>query len=56
MFGLVEQGGDLSKARAELIGNVAPSLSGSLAIGLDEDLANGSRDNRLMAFRHISQQ
>ena len=53
MFGLVEQGGDLAKARAELIGNVAPGLSGSLAIGLDEDLANGSRDNRLLAFRHM---
>jgi hypothetical protein len=37
MFSLVEQGGDLAKTRAELIGNVAPGMSGSLAIGLDED-------------------
>ena len=40
MFSLVEQGGDLAKAWAELIGNVAPGLSGGLAIGLDEDLPN----------------
>jgi hypothetical protein len=44
MFGLVEQGGDLGKARAELIGDVAPGLSGGLAIGLDEDLPNCGRD------------
>jgi len=55
MFGLVEQGGHLSKARAELIGNVAPSLSGSLAIGLNEDLPNCGRDDTLLAFRHMDQ-
>ena len=55
MFGLVEQGGDLAKARAELIGNVAPGLSGGLAIRLDEDLANSGRDDTLLAFRHMGQ-
>jgi hypothetical protein len=55
MFGIVEQGGDLAKAWAELISDVAPGLSGSLAIGLDKDLANCGRDDTLLAFRHMSQ-
>ena len=50
MFGIIEQSGDLAKARAELIGNVAPGLSGGLAIGLDEDLPNCGRDDTLLAF------
>ncbi len=50
MFGIVEQGGDLAKARAELIGDVAPGLSGSLTIGLNEDLANSGRDDTLLTF------
>jgi hypothetical protein len=40
VFGVVEQSRHLGKARAELIGDVAPGLSGGLAIGLDEDLPN----------------
>jgi hypothetical protein len=55
VFGLVEQSGDFAKARAELIGDVAPSLSGSLAIRLDEDLPNCGRHNTLLAFRHMGQ-
>ena len=55
MFGIIEQSGDLAKARAELIGNVAPGLSGSLAIGLNEDLPNCGRDDTLLAFRHMDQ-
>ena len=55
MFGIVEQGGDLAKAWAELIGDVAPGLSGGLAIGLDEDLPNCGRDDTLLAFRHMGQ-
>jgi hypothetical protein len=56
VFGIVEQGGDLGKARAELVGNVAPGFSGGLAIGLNEDLPDGGRDDRLLALGHRGQE
>jgi hypothetical protein len=40
-------------ARAELIGNVAPGFTGGLAIGLDEDLPNSGRDDRLLALTYF---
>jgi len=38
VFGIVKQGGDLAKARAELVGDVAPGFTSCLAVGLNEDL------------------
>jgi hypothetical protein len=49
------EAGDLWKARAELIGNVAPGFTGGFAIGLDEDLPDSGRDDRLLALGHIGQ-
>lgn len=56
MFGIGEQSGGLAKALAELIGEVAPGLSGGLTIRPDDDLPNCGRDNRPLTFRHMGQQ
>jgi hypothetical protein len=56
VFGIGEQSGDFATASAELIGDVAPSLSGGLTIRPDYDLPNCSRDHRLLTSRHVGQQ
>ena len=38
VFGIVKESGDLAKARAELVGDVAPGFTSCLAVGLNEHL------------------
>jgi hypothetical protein len=56
VFGIGEQSGDLAKAWAKLIGDVAPGLSGGLTIKPDDDLPICGPDNCLLTFRHVDQQ
>lgn len=56
VFGIGEQSGDFATASAELIGDVAPSLSGGLTIRPDYDLPNCGRDYRLLTSRDAGQQ
>lgn len=55
MLGLVHERSELRPPRAELIGDVAPGLSGALAVGLNEGLPDRRRDHGVLTLRHMRQ-
>ena len=55
MLGLVHQPAEFLEPGPQLIGDVPPDLARGLAIGLDEGLADGGGDNRLLRLWHVGQ-
>ena len=55
MLGLVHQPTEFLEPGPQLIGDVSPDLARGLAIGLDEGLADGGGDNRLLRLWHVGQ-
>jgi hypothetical protein len=55
VLGLVHQPAEFLEPGPQLIGDVPPDLTRRLAVGLDEGLADGGGDNRLLRFRHVGQ-
>jgi hypothetical protein len=53
-LGLVHQPAEFLEPRPQLIGDVPPDLARRLAVGLDEGLADGGSDNRLMGRRKLT--
>ena len=55
MLGLVHQPAEFLEPGPQLIADVPPDLARGLAVGLDEGLANGGGDNRLLRLWHVGQ-
>ena len=55
MLGLVHQPAEFLEPGPQLIGDVPPDLTRRLAVGLDEGLADGGGDNRLLRLWHVGQ-
>ena len=55
MLGLVHQPAEFLEPGPQLIGDVPPDLARRLAVGLDEGLADGGGDNRLLRLWHVGQ-
>ena len=55
MLGLVHQPAEFLEPGPQLIGDVPPDLARRLAVGLDEGLADGGGDNRLLRLWNVGQ-
>jgi hypothetical protein len=55
VLAVVHQCGELGPARAELIGNMPPSLVRRLSVGLQEGLADRGGNHRVLALLHVRQ-
>jgi len=55
VLAVVHQGGELWPARSELIGNMAPGLVRSLAVGLQKGLADRGGNHGVLALGHVRQ-
>jgi hypothetical protein len=53
MLGLVHQPAEFLEPGPQLIGDVPPDLARRLAVGLDEGLADGGGNNRLLSLWHV---